>query len=623
MIHPNLLQCSLRLGILTQVFRAYARRSAGAKSNDISCHFLPSLFGNQNGHFFFRTLSMNDTKLDLGGSRRRLMTTPKDLKRVRSDRPTMTRSSFRTHLVFVTSVFCLATVISVLRSLRSTRILVSHSYNIDDAPHIGTSKKHYQLDASLPTMYSTTQHRIRGQKSFILNDNENAHTNNNDFQHKGILRTSSDKHGKWMKIRWMPRKTELIVAGETIHKAGTNYSKYVEDTRLVIDVNHTALFPSTRPEDRRIEGQIDDNHLCQILRLLTAQDRLGDIFEKGTPPMVLNVTADCAFLNDKFSGQGDAILALYRLRMTTALAKVDFQFQCTNNDDKVDLSTNDAPTNDYLKDKSRKLRWVFPWFASFQSSSDDKDPWPYRGESPTQEQLCGLEANHESIPIDRMADQIREDVRKMALRLVGSRSKEPQRTHPLIPLDIKPWIPDIEMDDVIIHFPCNSDEYDWQAGTTREPSPVGVLQFNEYNKRINKNVRSIGIIRESSKSNLGNAHEAMCHRASSLLVEYLQHFYGKNRVSISIYEDDTLPLQYTRIAMAQQSFSSFSTFGMLPIIGTFGEGYFQPSTTTTYGIENIVNYSGFENIHLMNGNVLSLQEIDEMGLKDVLEWANQ
>ena len=181
----------------------------------------------------------------------------------------MTRSSFRTHLVFVTTVFCLAAMTSVLRSLSSTRMLFSESRDFDDAPRIGTSERHFRLDATLPTMYSTTQHKIRGQKSFILNDNENTHTNNNDFQHKGILRTSSDKHGKWMKIRWMRPNTEIVVAGETIHKAGTNYSKYVEDTRLVIDVNHTALFPSTRPEDRNVKGQIDDNHLCQILRFLT------------------------------------------------------------------------------------------------------------------------------------------------------------------------------------------------------------------------------------------------------------------------------------------------------------------------------------------------------------------
>ena len=167
---------------------------------------------------------------------------------------------------------------------------------------------------------------------------------------------------------------------------------------------------------------------------------------------------------------------------------------------------------------------------------------------------------------------------------------------------------------------------DWETGTRSRRSRVGIMQFNEYTKHINKNVKSIGIIRESSVEAKGDAKEDVCHRASALLSEYLQYFFGKQQVSISIYENDPLPLQYARIAMAQQSFSSFSTFGMIPIIGTFGEGYFQPSDSNTGNrngiIQNIVSskYKGFENIHLMNGNVLSPEEIATMSFSDISKW---
>ena len=527
------------------------------------------------------------------------------------------------------TTFGLATLVSLLRTLSSTSRVISSSLDdyYDDAPHVGSSKQDFVWDEVLEAKYSTTHQRIRGQFSLILNDSDETHSNNNDFQHKGILRTSSEKHGKWMKIRWMRPNTELMVAGETVHKAGTNYSKYVEDTRLVIDVNHTILFPSM--EKTRMKGETDNNHLCHVLRLVTGNINLGMTPKKGIPPVDLNVAADCNFLNKKFNGQGDTILALYRLRMTTALAKVNFQFRCTEN------KGGSNSSNDYMKEKSRKLRWVFPWFASHQSSSDDIDPWPYRGDAPTQDQLCGDETSNELIPIEKMADQIRDDVRKMALQLIGNHKKDPKRIHPYIPLDVEPWIPDIDIDDVIIHFPCYSDLNDLGAGKTIRRSPVGIMQFNEYTKHIRKNVKKIGIIREISGETRQNSNEDVCYRASTLLYEYLESFYTDHEVSISIYENDSLPLQYARIAMARQSFSSFSVFGMIPIIGTFGEGYFQPSRSDThastalgklgnqnYIIQNIVsgNYEGFENINLMSGNVLSSEKIDTMSFNEISNW---
>ena len=540
-------------------------------------------------------------------------------------------------------------VLSLMHDFLSTRRAISTSQDyhfekdgsaIDDGPYVTDSERHFMWDEKLETRYSTTHQKMRGQFSMILNDNDEINDGNNNFQHEGILRTSSKKHGKWMDIRnKISPDAEFTVAGETIHKAGTKYSKFVDDIRLVIDVNQSIIFPSMEMKNITANDRNDDdNRICHILRLLTGRKSLDVVPKAGIPPIVLNVTADCNFLNQKVNGQGNTILALYGLRMITAIAKVDFKFQCKNNDFEG-WSSNDDNSNDYKKEKSRKLRWVFPWFASFQSASNDRDPWPYMGSAPTEDQVCSshnsdLDHGNGIMPLEKMADQIRDDVRKMALQLMGSQTEDPKRIHPLIPLDVEPWIPNIAPDDVIIHFPCYSDVNDWEDTTTRRKSHVGILQFSEYTKHINENVKSIGIIREASGEPRENSNENVCNRASTLLLEYLQSIYTNHPVSISIYENDTLPLQYARIAMAKQSFSSFSTFGMIPIIGTFGEGYFQPSDFSTPAtpsgntgnqnsiIRNIISgkYKGFENINLMNGNVLSPHRIETMSFSDVSDW---
>ncbi len=538
--------------------------------------------------------------------------------------------TIRRNPIFILTVLGVATFLSILSNLSSTRRAISLSQDLYSTgrpgyeQYVNSSNQHYRWDEELETKYSTTHQKLRGKFSQILNDRDETHSHTNDFQHKGILRTSSEKHGKWMKIRRMRPDAELMIAGETVHKAGTNYSKFVEDTRLVIDVNGTIVFPSVEKDTTRIPGEPDDIHLCHVLRLVTGRNDLGVGREQGTPPVALNISANCDTINQEANGQAAAILALYRLRMTTALSKVDFHFQCTDND-----YGSNFPNN-YMKDKARKLQWVFPWFASDQSSSDDTEPWPYRGVTPTEDQLCsiGNDSGHSNqiIPFETMADQIRDDVRKMALQLIGGHTKDRKRIHPLIPLDVEPWISGIGLDDVIIHFPCFSDVGNDSTNTDR----VGMMQFHEYTKHIQENVKSIGIIRE-----LKSGKEDACYHASTLLEEYLQSVYTK--ASISVYENDALPLQYARIAMAQQSFSSFSDFGMIPIIGTFGKGYFQPSTSTsstTTGttmsvaqnqntiVQKIVsgNYEGFKNLHIMNGNILSPERIDTMSFSDLSKW---
>ena len=131
---------------------------------------------------------------------------------------------------------------------------------------------------------------------------------------------------------------------------------------------------------------------------------------------------------------------------------------------------------------------------------------------------------------------------------------------------------------------------------------------------------------EGLGENERKSKQDVCHRAGYLLVDYLQNFFAINHQSVVIttYKNDTLPLQYARVAMAKQSFSSFSTFGMIPIIGTFGEGYFQTADANADQsvIRNIISdkYKGFDNIHMMNGNILSPERIATMKFDEISEW---
>jgi len=331
------------------------------------------------------------------------------------------------------------------------------------------------------------------------------------------------------------------------------------------------------------------------------------------------------------NGQGNTILALYGLRLISALAKVDFEFQCYTNNAERNI-------NLAMKEKARKLRWVFPWFASYQSSTTSEQSWPYNGIEPTQDEACS--SSLDGMPIDKMAGQIRNDVRKMAVQLIGPRT-DSNRIHSLIPIDVDPWIPNISVDDVIIHFPCNNDVNVGGMAITRihnytdensesdgrlGDNSIGIIQFNEYTKRITRGVKSIGIISEATikKDQSSNETNAWCHRGSALLLRYLKQFYASQTINISLYDNDTLPLQYARIAMAKQSFSSFSKFGMIPIIGTFGEGYYHSSVSDDNQniIRNIISgmYEGFENVHLMDANILTPEQLAYMDFNSISEW---
>ena len=71
--------------------------------------------------------------------------------------------------------------------------------------------------------------------------------------------------------------------------------------------------------------------------------------------------------------------------------------------------------------------------------------------------------------------------------------------------------------------------------------------------------------------------------------------------------------------MANQSFTSLSSFGIFPVLGTFGDGYFQKGNK---GINPFAGHTTvlYSNLHEMNAPKLGAGQIMKMPLKEVLEW---
>ena len=383
------------------------------------------------------------------------------------------------------------------------------------------------------------------------------------------------------------------------------------DGRLIVEANHTHMF--------WLQGQ---TRLCNLLRNMTNVSVLGGSDTESdsnttTKPFsalqrrrrpLLNITMDCqAMKRDERFGEGNWITALYCVRIASALAKVDVQFQCSDG-------------------RESQMEMLLPWFDGVLLAPNNSQSWPYAGNGsvlpPTEEVACT--DRYPFIRVDLMANVIRDDIRRMAIALVGSRNGVAQnQAYPMIDHGQAPLVPNVTLDDVVIHFRCG----DVMGGARR--GDFGMIQFSEYKRWINpSSTHRVGIVTQPFDSNMLRGKDRgkadACKRATYLLVDYLQGFLLPNTtISIHNNENETLPLAYARLAMAKQSFTSLSSFGIFPIIGTFGHGYFQQGN---YGVNPFSKFIPdlLPNVHMMTAPVLSTgamyNKIQNHSLDEVLDW---
>ena len=338
--------------------------------------------------------------------------------------------------------------------------------------------------------------------------------------------------------------------------------------------------------------------LCNLLKLMTLSDTIPEAEDRAEMPRrpLLNYTFAC---NDYFIphgniGEGNWIVAVYNTRLTAAAARVDFQFNC-------------------YEGSKHQIRRILPWLQTYQSAPLTPNLWPYKGRLPTNNEACS--DHYRNIRIDFMIDEIMHDMQKMAVTLIGS-SKDKQ--HHDVPIDQPPLIQGIEVEDVVIHFRCG----DIMGGVVR--SDFGIIKFSEYTKWISKDTRTIGIVTQPFDKDLNRAHDKSnvdaCRSVTYLLVKKLQEFLPSAKISIHNDKNETLPLTYARLIMANQSFTTLSSFGIFPVIGGFGRGYFQRGHR---GLNMFANYLPEyypEKLFIMDGEFMSSTEISRNGLPFVENW---
>jgi hypothetical protein len=528
--------------------------------------------------------------------------------------------------LFAAFVLSITGVVSIFRSIL---YLPNSNRNVAyDMHQLGLSDRHYRLDQRLEQKYTTThENLLRGQFSLQLND-ERGEDGDNNVQHRGILRVGSEMLGKWPRIRHHPQNYTFFVGEELARVHGIDYAKFVDDKRVVVYVNETILpLISSKSSLEEIQHYNGTTRLCNLLYHMTKRDNLEELPASGIPPVVLNIDGDCASMR-KRDGQGSWVLSLFGVRVASAMAKVDLSFRCYVPKDDIDRTS--PRENRVVENKTLKLQLVFPWFANHQSAPSLAEPWPYTGTMPLEYEICHY-AESESIflPVDKMADQIRSDAQRMSVTLVGSDPRN-DRTHPLVPLDATPWVSNVDLDDAVIYIPCREDTYGENSSSATQLPFAGLVHFEEYTKLIDTNTRSIGIIAQEGIDSNG-----WCSKVPLLLAVYLKDHYAlssasnKSTPTISVHNNDSPPVQYARMAMAKQTFGSFSVFPLIPIIGTFGQGYyFQPPeyhvssigriASTTF--QKVTSYPGFENLHFVSGKSLSNEAIRSMNWDELSKW---
>ncbi|KAL3779372.1 hypothetical protein HJC23_005232 [Cyclotella cryptica] len=335
--------------------------------------------------------------------------------------------------------------------------------------------------------------------------------------------------------------------------------------------------------------------LCNLLRSMSVVDTIPSFAHVTMPKRpFLNITLPCRdIVVNGGLGQGNWITAIYIARITAAAAMVDLQIQC-----------NDG--------KSSQMDSLLPWFEAYQLAPTFENPWPFRGRLPTEIEACSN--SYRDVRLDFMIDEIRNDIRKMAVTIVGSKE---DKTHPSVPVNQPPLVPNIEIEDVVIHLRCG----DVLGGANR--NDFGMMKFTEYKKWISKDVRTVGIVTHPFESErnrpLDRSKVDNCRAVTYHLVNYLQGFLPTAKISIHNGLNETLPMTYARLAMANQSFTTLSSFGIFPVIGGFGMGYFQKGN---WGVNPFARYlpDMCPNLIMMEAPVLTTSSLKGLDLQSILDW---
>jgi hypothetical protein len=232
------------------------------------------------------------------------------------------------------------------------------------------------------------------------------------------------------------------------------------------------------------------------------------------------------------------------------------------------------------------LPWLTGYFPGRLSGTESRYPMV------TLAQAC---SGYQKAPIGRLHEEMQRNFRTMAIALVGvpgadhpsaefaekhlwSDEHSSTERRPYLPMpqqESDPVYPrgSVELDDAVIHFRCG----DLMDST--HPN-FGFMKFSGYTKFISPSARSIGILTQpfaaGGQMRGADASTAMldrCRIVVTALVEYIKERHPNSRIRVHNGPDETITLAYARMIMANETIAGISTFGVFPVMSSFGKGY--------------------------------------------------
>jgi hypothetical protein len=239
---------------------------------------------------------------------------------------------------------------------------------------------------------------------------------------------------------------------------------------------------------------------------------------------------------------------------------------------------------------------VLPWLSGPFSGAQDlkvlQDYWKSQFEDFHVNSICAKKkGTAESkgwylAPILFMLPLIRQDLRRMAVGLVGAPSDDPDHpahsyllSNKAYGSSFRPLLPNVEIDQAAIHFRCGD------IMASKRWHMFHFLKFRTYADRIPLNsTKSIGIVTQPFRHQANSQKRkeddedvfasTLCMEVTLAFQEYLQQRFPFARVSIRNGPDETVALAFARLIMARHAFAApDSTFSVFPVLASFGTGY--------------------------------------------------
>jgi hypothetical protein len=352
------------------------------------------------------------------------------------------------------------------------------------------------------------------------------------------------------------------------------------------------------------EAMSQGNMLCRDVA--EQQNKTRDTLpHPPSSPIQYSLQLECQKLFYQNSwGTGNVLQAFYGLRLAArVLGNIEVRIRC-----------KDAAIT--------KSDLVLPWIAGafVPRIATDTQSLPFLNET------C-LPFSH--APVHYLMDEIRYELRRMAIALVGV----PYPTHPAadfvlvpereqemqVPMQDTPLLPNIELDDVAIHFRC---------GDIMEVQPhyaYGYTRFSFVANYISNEARSIGIVTQPFQGQQQRRMDGTEHTRCPILIgafqQYLQDRFPNATVQVRNSPDETVALSYARFIMANQSLAAgISTFVYYPFMATFGTGYLQKPLYVEESFEEQVNSRFIEYSDLMSSVDLFRLWNETNGREQILQW---